>query len=180
MSSAMPSGRCGQRSAGRTAAAARALGLVLLYLLRLVLAPRSTAAGLRRLVLDAAPVPGAPARPQVRTPVTAPPGPGHAPGRSRPPEAGTGSGPAASGGTRAGRTARQDAAPARRRPGKSRTAGRRATPTYEEVEAHYAGQLADGQVPSGKDIRAQFRVGSGKAAEFHARLAAAAAARDSG
>ncbi len=39
------------------AAAAKGLGLVLLYLLRLVLAPPSTSAGLRRLVLNAAPVP---------------------------------------------------------------------------------------------------------------------------
>jgi len=167
------------------AAAARALGLTLLYLLRLGLAPRSTAAGLRRLVLDAAPVPAVPARPQARTPATGPPGPGRPRGRARPsrasPQAGAGSGRVAPGGTRAGRTALQDAAPARQRPGKSRTSGRRATPAYEEVEAHYAGQLAAGRVPSGKDIRAQFGVGSGKAADFHARLAAAAAsARDSG
>jgi hypothetical protein len=44
------------------AAVCRALGLVLLYLLRLVLAPPSTSAGLRRLVLIAAPLPEA-ARP---------------------------------------------------------------------------------------------------------------------
>ena len=41
------------------AAAARALGLVLLYVLRFVLAPPSTGAGLRRVVLNAAPVPAA-------------------------------------------------------------------------------------------------------------------------
>jgi len=45
---------------GRGAAAvAKGFGLVLLYLLRFVLAPPSTGAGLRRVVLDAAPVPAA-------------------------------------------------------------------------------------------------------------------------
>ena len=41
------------------AAVAKGLGLVLLYMLRLVLAPPSTGAGLRRLVLIAAPLPAA-------------------------------------------------------------------------------------------------------------------------
>jgi hypothetical protein len=45
-----------------TIAAARLAALTLLYLLRFVLAPPSTGAGLRRLVLDAAPVPAAPPR----------------------------------------------------------------------------------------------------------------------
>jgi hypothetical protein len=42
-------------------AAVRLTGLVLLYSLRTVLAPRETSAGLRRMVLAAAPVPGLPA-----------------------------------------------------------------------------------------------------------------------
>jgi hypothetical protein len=42
---------------------ARTLGFVLLYLLRFVLAPPSTGAGLRRVVLNAAPLPVAPDRP---------------------------------------------------------------------------------------------------------------------
>jgi hypothetical protein len=47
-------------AAGRAlTAAAKGLGLVLLYLLRFVLAPPSTGAGLRRLVLIAAPLPSA-------------------------------------------------------------------------------------------------------------------------
>jgi hypothetical protein len=47
-------------SAGRgLGVVARSLGVVLLYLLRLVLAPPSTGAGLRRLVLIAAPLPAA-------------------------------------------------------------------------------------------------------------------------
>ena len=40
-------------------------GLVLLYLLRFVLAPPSTGAGLRRVVLNAAPLPAAPERPVI-------------------------------------------------------------------------------------------------------------------
>ena len=42
-----------------TISAARLTALVALYLLRTVLAPKETATGLRRMVLDAAPVPGA-------------------------------------------------------------------------------------------------------------------------
>jgi hypothetical protein len=48
------------------AAAARASGLVLLYMLRFVLAPPSTGAGLRQLVLNAAPVPAAAPRQVLR------------------------------------------------------------------------------------------------------------------
>ncbi len=52
------------------AAAARLAGLVLLYSLRFVLAAPETATGLRRMVLDAAPLPGLPApeEPQPRSP----------------------------------------------------------------------------------------------------------------
>ena len=46
---------------GRAAAAAAGIGeLVLLYCLRFALAPPETARGLRRMVLDAAPLPGLP------------------------------------------------------------------------------------------------------------------------
>ena len=48
-------------------AVAKGLGLVLLYLLRLVLAPPSTGKGLRRIVLNAAPLPDA-ARPPAAVP----------------------------------------------------------------------------------------------------------------
>jgi hypothetical protein len=52
--------RSAQSSAGRAlTVAAKGLGLVLLYLLRFVLAPPSTGAGLRRVVLIAAPLPAA-------------------------------------------------------------------------------------------------------------------------
>jgi hypothetical protein len=46
-------------------ALAKGLGLVLLYGLRFVLAPPSTGMGLRRVVLNAAPLPAAPARPEL-------------------------------------------------------------------------------------------------------------------
>jgi hypothetical protein len=49
---------------GRAAAAAvRIAGLVLLYCLRFALAPPQTARGLRRMVLDAAPLPALPRPP---------------------------------------------------------------------------------------------------------------------
>jgi hypothetical protein len=52
------------------AASARLAGIVLLYSLRFVLAPPETAKGLRRAVLDAAPLPGAavPGEPETATP----------------------------------------------------------------------------------------------------------------
>ena len=62
---------------GRAAAAAvKSLGLVLLYALRFALAPPSTGAGLRRVVLNAAPVPVAPPRralPAPEVPAAGPP-----------------------------------------------------------------------------------------------------------
>jgi hypothetical protein len=48
-------------AAGALMAVTRLAGLVLLYSLRTVLAPRETSVGLRRMVLDAAPLPGLPA-----------------------------------------------------------------------------------------------------------------------
>jgi hypothetical protein len=58
---------------GRSAAAgARGAGVFLLYVLRLVLAPTSTATGLRRVVLNAAPLPGREA-PEERQAIDPPP-----------------------------------------------------------------------------------------------------------
>jgi hypothetical protein len=54
-----------------TVRAARLAALIALYMLRTVLAPKETASGLRRMVLDAAPVPGlteVPAVPAIRGP----------------------------------------------------------------------------------------------------------------
>ncbi len=56
-------------AAGRAAAAAaRVTGLVLLYCLRFALAAPQTARGLRRMVLDAAPLPGLPQAPAPEAP----------------------------------------------------------------------------------------------------------------
>jgi hypothetical protein len=63
----------------------KALGLVMLYLLRLVLAPPSTSAGLRRLVLIAAPLPAA-ARPPAAVPLTSGEAPAIDPPVTEPPE----------------------------------------------------------------------------------------------
>ena len=63
----------------------KGLGLVLLYLLRLVLAPPSTSAGLRRVVLNAAPLPGA-ARPAVAVPPASEEAPAIDPPVTEPPE----------------------------------------------------------------------------------------------
>jgi len=163
-------------AAGRSlAAAARALGVVLLYLLRFMLAPPSTCTGLRRLVLNATPVPVVPPR-QVPPaavppalgppPVTGPPGSADGSGEARSPAADAR--PQAAGSVRAAR-----GGAARRPRNGGRPAAARPPVTYEAVAAHYADRLAAGQVPSGKEIRAQWRIGSGKAGEFHARLAAA-------
>ena len=71
---------------GRGAAAAvKGLGLVLLYLLRLVLAPPSTSAGLRQVVLNAAPLPEA-ARPAVTVPPASEEPPAIDPPVTEPPE----------------------------------------------------------------------------------------------
>ena len=64
---------------------ARGLGLVLLYLLRLVLAPPSTSAGLRRIVLNAAPLPEA-ARPAAAVPLAGGETPAIDPPVTEPPE----------------------------------------------------------------------------------------------
>ncbi len=71
---------------GRGAATAvKGLGLVLLYLLRLVLAPPSTSAGLRQVVLNAAPLPEA-ARPAVTVPPASEEPPAIDPPVTEPPE----------------------------------------------------------------------------------------------
>ena len=58
---------------GFLAVLARAVGLMALYLLRLVLDPRETGGGLRRMVLNAAPLPAAPKRPAIETSDAEPP-----------------------------------------------------------------------------------------------------------
>jgi len=81
----------------------------------------------------------------------------------------------------------QPAAPRPARPGpRGADTGRRQDPgrpapgtvTYEDVAARFAAELAAGTVPSGKQIRHAFGVGSDKARQFRGRLAAAVRAAE--
>jgi hypothetical protein len=136
------------------AAAARAAGLVLLYVLRFVLAPPSTASGLRRWILNLTPLPAA--------------GTTLEPAGARPD---TGAGIPA---------ARPAGAPAPPRPRPAADAASAGAVTDEAIEAHYAPGLDAGQVPSQKAIRGRWGVGGSRAKRIHGRLAAAAAARAAG
>jgi hypothetical protein len=179
-------------AAGRgLVAAARVLGLVLLYALRFVLAPPSTSAGLRRLVLNAAPVPPRQDLPPATGPETAGP-PAASPrglaapaGKAQPPRAAASppaaeKKPAVRDQDPAGQADRRGGAAARQPRNGDRASGSRAPVTYEAVAAHYAARVAAGQPPSGKEIRADWGVGSAKAGQWHARLATAAAATGGG
>jgi hypothetical protein len=171
-------------------AAARVAAAALLYLLRFVLAPASTAAGMRRWLLAATPLPEAGPRPQATrrgTPETLRPGTIEAaelPALARSPELAA---PPASAQEPAGAALNGRAGPGpltvhhaippgpRPRPGERRPAGRQtaAEPvTDDAIEAHYAAGLGAGQVPSGKAIRGQWGVGSVRADHIRIRLTA--------
>ena len=141
-------------------AAARLAGIIVLYGLRFILAPAETAKGLRRMVLAAAPLPGAgqdhPAPEAL--PETAP-DPGTAPGTV--PEV----------------TPRPalEAVPAipERSPV---TPGKQPGPaTPERLAEFYAGDLASGRVPSKRQIKRDWPVGYGTASDLHDHLTAAMA-----
>jgi hypothetical protein len=150
---------------GRLAVAAgRLAGIILLYSLRFILAPAETATGLRRMVLDAAPLPGAtqdhPASEVV--PETAPV-PGSVPGTV--PEA-------------IPRPVLEAvpaiAATAGERPPMTR--GKQPGPTTpERVAEFYAADLAVGRVPSKRQIKRDWPVGYDAASDLHDHLAAMAA-----
>jgi hypothetical protein len=123
-------------------------GVILLYSLRLILAPAETARGLRKMVLGAAPVPQ--------------PGP-----RSTAPEVLRESGP--------GVTARPvlEAVPEigeRSQPASGKQPGP-ATP--ERLAEFYAADLAAGRTPSKRQIKREWPVGFDAASELHDVLAAA-------
>ena len=148
-------------SLGRLAlAAARLAGIILLYGLRFVLAPAETAKGLRRMVLDAAPLPGA--RQGHPAPEAIPETPERSRGRSRgDPAPGPGGRPC--------------------HPGDSRerpqvTPGKQPGPvTPERLAEFYAGDLASGRVPSKRQIKRDWPVGYDTASDLHDHLAAMAA-----
>ena len=154
-------------------AAVRLAGTILLYGLRFILAPAETAKGLRRMVLNAAPLPeagqGHPAPEAV--PATVPevtpeatPVPGGAPGMV--PEV----------------TPRPalEAVPAILERSQERapvTPGKQPGPaTPERVAEFYAADLAAGRVPSKRQIKREWPVGYDAASDLHDHLAAAMAA----
>jgi hypothetical protein len=154
---------------GRVAlAVVRSAGIILLYGLRFILAPAETAKGLRRRVLNTAPLPEAgqdhPAPEAV--PATAPevtpeaaPVPGAVPEMTpRPALEAVPAIPACS----------QERSPviSAKQPGPV---------TPERLAAFYAADLAAGQVPSKRQIKREWPVGYETASELHNELAARAA-----
>jgi hypothetical protein len=155
---------------GRLAlAVARLARIILLYWLRLVLAPAETAKGLRRMVLNAAPLPGA-AR-------------GH-PAPEAAPEAIPEAAPVPE---TANETVPEviprpvleavPAIPERSGERSPVTPGKQPGPvTPERLAEFYAGDLAGGRVPSKRQIKRDWPVGYDTASELHDHLAAAMAA----
>ena len=148
---------------GRLAlAAVRLAGIILLYGLRFVLAPAETATGLRRMVLNAAPLPGAtqdhPAPEAI--PETAPV-PEGAPETApevipRPVLEAVPAIPASS----------QERPPV--------TPGKQPGPvTPERLAEFYAADLASGRVPSKRQIKRDWPVGYDAASDLHDHLTAA-------
>jgi hypothetical protein len=143
-------------------ACARLGGAVTLYSLRFVLAPAETAGGLRRLVLTAAPVPETARRDH----------------RATPPEVLPETAPKMLPGTAPEVTPRpaleavpdvQDRSPA--------TPGKQPGPaTPERLAEFYAADLAEGRVPSKRQIKRDWPVGYETASDLHDHLAAAVAA----
>jgi hypothetical protein len=141
---------------GRSAvAAARLAGILMLYSLRLVLAPAETAGGLRKMVLAAAPIPH--------------PGP-----RQAAPEAFPGT---------AAEVLPETVPEVLPRPvlqavpgAPERSQGKQPGPaTPERLAEFYAADLAAGRVPSKRQIKREWPVGFDAASELHEQLAARAA-----
>ena len=154
-------------------AVVRLAGIILLYSLRFILAPAETAKGLRRVVLNAAPLPEA---------RTGPPGPGGGPrGRSRSRGA-PGTVPEAVSEAAPEVTPRPvleavPAIPARSQERSPVTPGKQPGPaTPERVAEFYAADLAAGRVPSKRQIKREWPVGYDAASDLHDHLAAAMAA----
>jgi hypothetical protein len=150
-------------------AAARLAGIILLYGLRFILAPAETAKGLRRVVLNAAPLPGAgQGHPVPEAALEAAPVPGGAPGTV--PEAVSEAAPELTS------SPVLEAVPAI--PVRSQvTPGKQPAPaTPERLAEFYAADLAAGCVPSKRQIKREWPVGYDAASDLHDHLAAALAA----
>jgi hypothetical protein len=151
---------------GRLAlAASRLAGIIVLFGLRFILAPTETAKGLRRMVLNAAPLPGS---------VQDHPAPAPLPETAPVPEGAPGTVP-----EMIPRPA-LEAVPIT--PGRSWerppvAPGKQPGPvTPERLAEFYAGDLAGGRVPSKRQIKRDWPVGYDTASELHHHLAAALAA----
>jgi hypothetical protein len=152
-------------------AAARLAGLVVLYVLRFALAPAETAKGLRRMVLAAAPLPEtasqdhpAPAAeviPETAPQVLSETGPRELPGTA--PEPGPGVFPRLALQSVPGIAGRFPVPPAKQ-PGPA---------TPQRLAEFYAADLAEGRVPSKRQIKRDWPVGYDTASTLHDRLAAA-------
>jgi hypothetical protein len=152
---------------------ARLAGMVLLYWLRFILAPAETAKGLRRMVLIAAPLPEAEqGHPVPEAALEAAAVPEGAPGTV--PEAVSEAAPAV--------TSRPvleavPAIPARSQERSPVAPAKQPGPvTPERLAEFYAGDLAEGRVPSKRQIKRDWPVGYGTASDLHDHLAAAMAA----
>jgi len=146
-------------------AAARLAGIMLFYGLRFILAPAETAKGLRRMVLNAAPLPAA-GQGHPAPDVT----PEAAPAPEVIPEAVPEVTP---------RPALEavPAIPERSRERSQMAPGKQPGPaTPERLAEFYAGDLAEGRVPSKRRIKRDWPVGYDSASDLHDHLAAAMAA----
>ena len=145
-------------------AVVRLAGIIVLYGLRFLLAPAETATGLRRMVLNAAPLPGAVQdRPVPEAALETAPVPESAP------EAAPEMTP------RPALEAVPDI-PARPRERPLVTPGKQPGPaTPERLAEFYATDLASGRVPSKRQIKRDWPVGYDTASELHDHLAATAA-----
>jgi hypothetical protein len=145
-------------------AAARLAGIILLYGLRFILAPAETAKGLRRMVLNAAPLPGA--------------GQGHLAPEAVPeaaPVPGGAPGPVPEVTPRPALEA-VPAIPENTQERRPVTPGKQPGPaTPERLAEFYAADLAGGRVPSKRQIKREWPVGYETASELHNELAARAA-----
>ena len=158
---------------GRLAlAVVRLAGIILLYGLRFILAPAETAKGLRRMVLDAAPLPEAGQdHPAPEAVPEAAPVPESAPGTA--PEVIPETAPEIP------RPVLEavPAIPERSRERLPVAPGKQPGPaTPERVVEFYAGDLASGRVPSKRQIKRDWPVGYDAASDLHDHLAAALAA----
>ena len=157
---------------GRAAlAATRLTGVIVLYSLRFVLAPAETAKGVRRMVLDAAPLPGG-TRDHPAPEVT----PETAPVPESVPEAAPEVIPEAAPGLPRFALEAVPAIPAQSQEHPQVTPGKQPGPaTPERLAEFYAGDLATGRVPSKRQIKRDWPVGYDTASDLHDHLRAAMA-----